>query len=169
MDNSTLLIGYDFFEVLNILLPYSIVISFLQIFTTKDRNFEFGKKDRILGTELLVFPNKKITGNYTIHIDYETSSEAKALQWLKPEQTNGKTKPFLFTQSQAILARSWIPIQDGPGIRFCYKAKIKVPKGMMALMSASNPKKLSHDGIYEFEMKQPIPAYLMALAIGDII
>lgn len=133
-----------------------------------DLNFEFGKKDRILGTELLVFPNKKITGNYTVHIDYETSSEAKALQWLKPEQTNGKTKPFLFTQSQAILARSWIPIQDGPGIRFCYKAKIKVPKGMMALMSASNPKELSPDGIYEFEMKQPIPAYLMALAIGDI-
>tara|TARA_B100000497_G_scaffold127593_1_gene169941 strand:+ start:1814 stop:3631 length:1818 start_codon:yes stop_codon:yes gene_type:complete len=133
-----------------------------------DLNFEFGKIDSILGTELLVFPKEKITGNYTIHIDYETSPEARALQWLKPEQTNGKTKPFLFTQSQAILARSWIPIQDGPGIRFCYTAKIKVPKGMMALMSATNPKELSHNGIYEFEMKQPIPAYLMALAIGDL-
>tara|TARA_B100000780_G_scaffold84260_1_gene57645 strand:+ start:86 stop:2002 length:1917 start_codon:yes stop_codon:yes gene_type:complete len=131
-------------------------------------DFDLGLKNPTLGSELTIYPKKQITGDYTIIINYETSPAAKALQWLNPEQTNGKTKPFLFTQSQAILARTWIPLQDSPGIRFTYKAKIKAPIGMMALMSASNPTKLSPDGIYEFEMNQPIPSYLMALAVGDI-
>lgn len=91
-----------------------------------------------------------------------------ALQWLSPEQTYGKKHPFLYTQGQAVLTRSWIPIQDSPGIRFSYDAQISVPKGLMALMSAENPQKKSDDGIYKFDMKQPIPAYLVALAIGDL-
>lgn len=76
--------------------------------------------------------------------------------------------PFLFTQSQAILARTWVPCQDRPGVRFTYGAKVKVPKGMLALMSASNPTQKSEDGIYEFSMPQPIPSYLLALGAGDL-
>ena len=150
---------------------YDLIIKKIEALDSKDiipLDFNYGQNDPTLGTELLIFPQKKITGNYTIIISYQTSPNAKALQWLTPEQTNGKTKPFLFTQSQAILARTWIPLQDSPGIRFTYKAKIQVPKGMMALMSASNPTELSDDGIYAFEMNEPIPSYLMALAVGDI-
>jgi len=106
--------------------------------------------------------------NDTITIRYATKPEALALQWLSPEQTYGKKHPFLYTQGQAVLTRSWIPIQDSPGIRFTYDARISVPKGLMALMSAENPQKKSDDGIYKFDMKQPIPAYLVALAIGDL-
>lgn len=106
--------------------------------------------------------------NDTITIRYATKPEALALQWLSPEQTYGKKHPFLYTQGQAVLTRSWIPIQDSPGIRFTYDAQISVPKGLMALMSAENPQKKSDDGIYKFDMKQPIPAYLVALAIGDL-
>ena len=106
--------------------------------------------------------------NDTITIRYSTKPEALALQWLSPEQTYGKKQPFLYTQGQAVLTRSWIPIQDSPGIRFTYDAQISVPKGLMALMSAENPQKKSDDGIYKFDMKQPIPAYLVALAIGDL-
>jgi len=106
--------------------------------------------------------------NDTITIRYSTKPEALALQWLSPEQTYGKKQPFLYTQGQAVLTRSWIPIQDSPGIRFSYDAQISVPKGLMALMSAENPQKKSDDGIYKFDMKQPIPAYLVALAIGDL-
>ena len=106
--------------------------------------------------------------NDTITIRYATKPEALALQWLSPEQTYGKKQPFLYTQGQAVLTRSWIPIQDSPGIRFTYDAQISVPKGLMALMSAENPQKKSDDGIYKFDMKQPIPAYLVALAIGDL-
>lgn len=102
-------------------------------------------------------------------IRYKTSETAEALQWLSPEQTAGKRQPFLFTQSQAILARSWLPIQDSPGIRFSYNATVKTPTELMALMSAENPVEKAADGVYHFQMEQPIPAYLMALAVGDLV
>jgi leukotriene-A4 hydrolase len=101
-------------------------------------------------------------------ITYSTLPGAEALQWLEPSQTSGKKLPYLFTQGQAILTRTWIPIQDSPGIRMSYDAKITVPKELMAVMSASNPQTKSADGVYTFKMAQPIPAYLIALAIGDL-
>src|SRR5436190_9996181 len=93
-----------------------------------------------------------------ITIHYSTKPEAAALQWLEPSQTAGKKLPFLFTQSQAILARTWVPIQDSPGIRFTYSATIKVPQGMLAVMSAENPEEIAPGGEYHFEMEQPVPA-----------
>jgi aminopeptidase N len=103
-----------------------------------------------------------------VSIYYSTGDDARALQWLDPGQTADKSHPFLFTQSQAILARSWVPTQDSPGIRFTYDAKVNVPKDMMALMSASNPMELSDDGSYKFEMPQAIPSYLLAMAVGNV-
>jgi len=103
-----------------------------------------------------------------INVEYSTSKNAKALQWLVPQQTMDKKHPFLFTQGEAILTRSWIPVQDSPGIRFTYSAKVKVPTELMAVMSASNPQKQSNDGVYTFHMEEPIPAYLIALAVGDL-
>lgn len=103
-----------------------------------------------------------------ISIWYHTGAKATALQWLEPQQTLGKKQPFLYTQSESIYARSWVPAADGPGIRFTYTARVTVPKGLMALMSAENPQEKSADGVYTFKMNIPIPAYLMALAVGDI-
>lgn len=103
-----------------------------------------------------------------IRIKYHTTKGADALQFLNPQQTADKTHPFLFTQSQAILARTWLPCQDSPGIRFTYEAKVKVPEGMLALMSAKNPTEVSADGHYAFSMEQPVPSYLMALAVGKL-
>ncbi|NVK27286.1 MAG: M1 family metallopeptidase [Flavobacteriia bacterium] len=128
--------------------------------------FTLGSEDEIMGVPLIV----PITSN-TEHvvITYKTSPDAKALQWLDPEQTSSKTAPFLLTQSQAILARTWIPCQDGPGIRFTYNADVTTRADLMPVMSAGgNPTELSEDGSYHFEMPQAIPSYLMALAIGDI-
>jgi leukotriene-A4 hydrolase len=106
--------------------------------------------------------------NKALTIYYQTGAHPIALQWLEPAQTFGKKKPFLYTQSESIYARSWIPCQDGPGIRYTYDATVKVPKGLLALMSAENPQQKSEDGIYTFKMDKPVPAYLMALAVGDI-
>ncbi len=103
-----------------------------------------------------------------VRIKYTTGPNATALQWLAPQQTYDKKYPFLYTQSESIYARSWIPCADGPGIRFAYTAKVTVPKGLMALMSAKNPQKKNDNGVYYFEMDIPVPAYLMALAVGDI-
>lgn len=123
------------------------------------------EEDPILGAALEIALDES---SNRITISYNTGRSAEALQWLTPEQTADKTDPFLFTQSQAILARSWIPLQDSPGVRFTYDAKVEVPVGMMALMSAENPQHVNDSGIYEFSMPQPIPSYLMALAVGKI-
>ncbi len=101
-------------------------------------------------------------------IYYTTSKDADALQWLTPQQTSGKQQPFLFTQSQPILARTWIPCQDGPGIRFTYNATVTVPANLLAVMSAENPQTKTADGVYHFKQTHAIPSYLLALAVGDI-
>lgn len=103
-----------------------------------------------------------------VAIYYHTGANARALQWLEPQQTHDKKYPFLYTQSESIYARSWIPCADGPGIRYTYNARVTVPKGLMALMSAENPQQKNDSGIYRFKMDIPVPAYLMALAVGDI-
>jgi leukotriene-A4 hydrolase len=103
-----------------------------------------------------------------VAVYYKTGSTARALQWLSPAQTHDKKKPFLYTQSESIYARSWIPCPDGPGMRFTYTARVKVPVGLMALMSAQNSDLVNDTGVYNFKMPQPIPAYLMALAVGDL-
>jgi leukotriene-A4 hydrolase len=128
--------------------------------------FFLGEEVKFLGRQLTV-SCKPETKSITIY--YHTSPSAAALQWLSKEQTAGKKAPFLFTQSEAILARTWVPCQDSPGIRFTYSATVRVPKGLMAAMSAENPIAVSNDGVYHFEMPQPIPAYLLALAVGDFV
>ena len=103
-----------------------------------------------------------------VTIEYHSNPNAAALQWLEPSQTSGGKKPFLFTQSQAILARTWVPCQDGPGMRMTYSARVKTRSDLMAVMSANNPTVKTADGVYEFSMPQPIPSYLLALAVGDL-
>lgn len=130
-----------------------------------DLSFEVGEEKPFLGSPLII-QLKSTTSN--ISIGYTTSSDAEALQWLNPKQTADETSPFLFTQSQAILARSWVPVQDSPGIRFTYNAHVNVPTGMLALMSATNPTEVSENGQYDFVMDKAIPAYLLALTVGNI-
>ncbi len=127
--------------------------------------FSLSEKETFLGQALIIDLPK---GSDKVYVKYETTEGAKALQWLDAQQTAGKKYPFLFTQSQAILARTWIPIQDGPGFRFSYTAIVEVPRGMMALMSASNPTSTVESGLYRFEMKQAVPAYLMAMSVGKL-
>ncbi|GAA4461791.1 M1 family metallopeptidase [Nemorincola caseinilytica] len=103
-----------------------------------------------------------------VMVHYKTGPRARALQWLDPQQTHDKRAPFLYTQSESIYARSWIPCPDGPGIRFTYTARVTVPQGLMALMSAENSDVVNDTGVYNFRMPIPIPAYLMALAVGDL-
>lgn len=128
-------------------------------------NYSVGANDPIMGAPLSIeiAPDTK-----TVSVEYTTSSEAEALQWLAPAQTADSLGPFLFTQSQAILARSWVPVQDSPGIRFTYNAEVTVPEGMLALMSAENPRTVAYTGEYSFKMEQPIPAYLLALSVGHL-
>ena len=130
-----------------------------------ETSFSLGEKSEVFGQPLTVEvePSTKVVSVY-----YTTSPDAEALQWLTPDQTLGKVHPFLFSQSQAILARSWVPCQDGPGVKFTYEATIKTDPNLIALMSAENGTTKNENGVYTFKMDQPISSYLLALTVGDL-
>ncbi len=127
--------------------------------------FELGPTDPILGAPLTV---RTDVSSGMLRVHYRTSPDATALQWLTPAQTAGKEQPFLFTQSEAIHARSWIPLQDSPSAKLTYSALIHTPLALRAVMSAGNTPNDVHDGEFEFHMGEAIPSYLIALAVGDI-
>lgn len=128
-------------------------------------DYVLGDDMGFLGSSLKIFIE---SNTQQISVSYETDPKAEALQWIDKRKTMGKKHPFLYTQSQAILARTWIPCQDGPGVRITYNADVKVPKGLMAVMSAVNGVELNESGEYHFEMKQAIPSYLLALSVGNL-
>ena len=128
----------------------------------QEADFALGEERPFIGRPLTISLQP---GAERVAIQYTSSPDANALLWVEAQ---GDRAPFLFTQSQAILARTWIPVQDSPGIRFSYDAKVRVPQGLMAMMSAENPTETSEDGVYVFRMAQPIPAYLLALAVGEV-
>jgi leukotriene-A4 hydrolase len=131
--------------------------------------FELGEADEILGRRLRLHLRP---GTKSITIEYRTSPEAIALQWLTPEQTEGKKHPFLYTQCQAIHARTIVPLQDTPRVRVTYTAAVTVPESLSAVMSAgpAGARKGDPAGTrtWLFEMPQPIPPYLLALAAGNL-
>ncbi|MBL8722971.1 MAG: M1 family metallopeptidase [Planctomycetes bacterium] len=101
-------------------------------------------------------------------VRYRTAADAEAMQWLQPEQTNGGTKPFLFTQGQAILTRSWIPLQDSPAVRITWSASVQAPADLEVVMSASARGGGNGTGRTTFRMTEAVPPYLIALACGDL-
>lgn len=132
--------------------------------------FTLGDADKILGAPLIIQLPAQAT---RVRIEYESSPNASGVQWLEPAQTAGKKHPYVFTQSQAIHARSWIPLQDSPGVRMTYSAIIRTPKGLRAVMSAgesqfNGPVGADQSG-YAFNMPQAIPPYLIALAVGNLV
>jgi aminopeptidase N len=131
--------------------------------------WKLGSADEMLGAPLTV----QLNGARQIKVTYKSAPDAAALQWLSPEQTSGKKYPFLFSQGQAILNRTWIPTQDSPGIRQTWEARIVVPQPLKAVMSAQNlmPEGEEVEGgghAFHFKMDKPVAPYLIALAVGDI-
>ncbi len=131
----------------------------------RDAVYQLGADDPALGQRLSI---DLIAGADKVMVDYQTSPEAEGLQWLSPEQTAGKKHPYLFSQAQAINARSMAPVQDTPAVRITYEATLRTPPELLALMSAEQDPYTARDGEYSFSMPQPIPAYLLAIAVGDI-
>ena len=122
--------------------------------------FTLGHPDAILGTPLVV---PVPAGAQEVIIEYQTTAGADALQWMLAQE--GKQKS-LFTQGQAILTRTWIPLQDSPGVRITYEARVTVPSGVRALMSAEHKVSLAKN-VFRFKMPYCIPPYLISLAVGD--
>jgi len=134
-----------------------------------DIAYHLGEEDSILGRRLrLELPG----GTTSVTIHYATSPEAIALQWFEPEMTLGKRHPFMYSQCQAIHARSIIPCQDTPRVRVSYSAAVTVPEELSVVMSAGPSgdvrDKAARTHTFLFEMPQPIPPYLLAIAAGDL-
>ncbi len=126
--------------------------------------YDLHDKDEVLGSKLAI----PFTENMNkVRISYRTSPKAEGLQWLSPAQTAGKKYPYLFSQAQALNARTMTPVQDTPAVRITYDATLRVPDGLLPLMSAEQGAK-DANGEYHFKMPQPIPSYLLAIAVGDI-
>jgi aminopeptidase N len=134
----------------------------------RETSYELGSRDEELGSALTI----QLNGARQIEIDYESSPNAGALQWLEPAQTS-TGKPFLFSQGQAILTRTWAPTQDSPGIRQTYDARIVAPESVKVVMSAEmltpNGEPTEGGRAFRFRMTNPVPIYLMSIAIGDLV
>lgn len=127
--------------------------------------FALAPRDKELGSKLTI---EAPAHPGSVRIAYTTVPEASGLQWLTPDQTADKKQPFMFSQSESIHARSWVPLQDSPAIRFTYDAHISAPKDVRVVMSAINDAKHPLNGDFAFDQPHPIPSYLLAIAAGDI-
>lgn len=130
----------------------------------KPRQHQLGEAVPIFGAPLKV---QLADADTWVEVAYASGAGAKALQWLAKEQTHDKSHAYLFSQGQAILTRSWIPLQDTPRTRIRYSAEITCTEVPEVLMSAPKREKLG-DGRFRFAMEQPIPCYLIAIAAGNI-
>lgn len=124
-----------------------------------------GITDPLKGQPLTIQLQKQ---THAVRVYYQTTPQASGLQWLSADQTSEKRQPFLFSQSQPIHARSWMPVQDTPANRITYQAKIQTPPELLAVMSADNSANRQRNGEYSFNMPHSVPTYLIALAVGDL-
>ena len=133
----------------------------------KTTTFNVGATDKFLGAPLTIHLPENAN---SVRIFYSTSPSASGLQWLEPQQTAGKRTPFMFSQAQAIHARSFIPLQDSPQVRVTYTARVRTPKNLLAVMSAEGNLQNNNErnGDYRFKMPHAIPPYLIAVAVGDL-
>ena len=141
-------------------------------------DYSYGPRHEAFGSALQISLPAEVTrtegASVRVRIDYETTPTCTAIQWLSAEQTAGKKHPYMFTQCQAIHCRSMMPCQDAPAVKVSYDASIKVKAPLVALMSAcaENSGNVESAGQsmarYSFKQDVPLPAYLIALAAGDL-
>jgi leukotriene-A4 hydrolase len=134
----------------------------------QELNWEFDEQDELLGERLHLKDLDRVSA-FTLTLN--TSSEARALQWLPDVQTAGGKRPFLYSQCQAIHARSIFPCQDTPSVRFTFSAEVEVPKALTAVMAAEQVgvEERGESRVFRFKIPQPIPSYLFAIGVGNLV
>lgn len=135
----------------------------------QESSFQLGDKDPVLGSALMVsLVNENDALVEKVRIHYSSSPTAMGLDWVQPAGTAGGEHPFLYSQSQPHYARTWIPIQDTAASRLTFSAQLTTPEHLLGLMGAHNQPNTERTGTYEMQTEQPVPPYLMAIAVGDL-
>ncbi|RUO27411.1 aminopeptidase [Aliidiomarina maris] len=167
---------------------YDLDIQQVEIFANdswQEGSFRLGDKDPVLGQALtisIVFEghvennvegsveddSEQVSRAEQVRIHYASSPTATGLDWVSPEGTAGGEHPYLYSQSQPHYARTWVPIQDTAASRLTFSARLTTPPELIGLMGANNPPNPERTGVYEMQTNQPIPPYLMAIAVGDL-
>ena len=131
---------------------------------SRPRDFELGEEHGGVGAPLRIARQPE---DMSVTIEYATTQGAEALQWLDAEQTTGGKHPFLFSQGQAILTRTWIPLQDTPGVRTTWSARVRCPEPLTVLMSGESDGR-DEEGAFLYHLDRPVPSYLVAIACGQL-
>lgn len=145
-----------------------LLIQYVEVLADNDwamTEYTLGATDPVLGTPLII---ELPSGAEKVKVHYASSPNATGLDWVEPAGTAGGEQPFLYSQSQPHYARTWIPIQDTPASRLTFTGELFTPENLIGLMGANNTPNPKRTGYYKFESRQPIPSYLMALAVGDL-
>ena len=122
------------------------------------------------GVPLKIYKEFSKGDTFAILVHYSTTQDSMAIDWLKPEQTSGKKYPFMYSQCQSILCREMLPVQDTPAIKMPIAVSITVPKPLLGLVAGIYQDEIDNGDTvtYFYELKIPIPSYLITIAAGDI-
>ncbi|EGW32348.1 leukotriene A-4 hydrolase [Spathaspora passalidarum NRRL Y-27907] len=96
-----------------------------------------------------------------VEIDFRTTDKCTAIQFIA-----GDTGPYVFSQCQAIHARSLFPCFDTPGVKSTYTFTAKSPS---PCTMSGRPRASSEAGVYHFDQPIPIPSYLVSLTSGNLL
>ncbi|KAK4685307.1 leukotriene-A4 hydrolase, partial [Tremellales sp. Uapishka_1] len=133
-------------------------------------------RNEVIGQELVITLDKTVEKGETIGIaiTYSTTEKCSAVGWLEPLQTKSGKYPYLYSQSQAIHARSLLPCQDTPAVKSTYSSKVtSILPVLMSGLRVSPPSEqvleIGKKVEYVYDQPVAIPTYLIAIAAGELI
>ena len=150
----------------------SLIIKSIKDNTGNELDFKLDNYYRLEshGVPLKIYKEYSKDDTFDITIEYSTTKDCMAIDWLEPEQTSGGKYPFMYSQCQSILCREMLPIQDTPAVKMPVQISITVPEELIGLAAGLFVEEINNGNnkTFTYALDIPIPSYLIAIAAGDI-